>query len=240
MAHEGPFKLHFNDGDPSSEWTPPGLRIYLLSLSVPASRQHKDRSGEPVTGLLGPGGLGRKELGACHTFSCSKQPGLQGDAQSQSDPLIKNKWRVRGHPQHRGRNQDSVGIAGLLGPVFGPDAGAPIQAWHWDIRGAQAEQLLSGRRRQLPPLEPGKRFVQTEAAPGIQGWATCRGLLGEWSKSLNFAVGDGKELQGDLGDLWRKRNLVAEEEGGGERCSSVILPHVLCTSTAGGQHSQVL
>ena len=49
----------------------------------------------------------------------------------------------------RGRNQDSVGIAGLLGLVFGPDAGAPIQAWHWDIRGAQAEQLLSGRRRQL-------------------------------------------------------------------------------------------
>ncbi|CAL8300092.1 unnamed protein product [Boreogadus saida] len=102
-----------------------------------------------------------------------------------------------------------------------------------------------------PPLEPGKRFVQTEAAPDIQGWATRRGLLGEWSESLNFAVGDGKELQNSLFstrykdlfcagreiwvDLWRKRNLVAEEEeGGGGRCSSVILPHVLCTSTAGG------
>lgn len=32
---------------------------------------------------------------------------------------------------------------------FGPDATASIQAWHWDICGAQAHQLLSLCHRQL-------------------------------------------------------------------------------------------
>lgn len=32
---------------------------------------------------------------------------------------------------------------------LGPDAGASVQAWHWDICGAQAHQLLSLCNRQL-------------------------------------------------------------------------------------------
>lgn len=48
-----------------------------------------------------------------------------------------------------------MGFGGDSGPAragwacLGPDAAASVQAWHWDICGAQAHQLLSPCHRQL-------------------------------------------------------------------------------------------
>lgn len=41
------------------------------------------------------------------------------------------------------------GPARAGGACFGPDAAASVQAWHWDICGAQTHQLLSPCHRQL-------------------------------------------------------------------------------------------
>lgn len=56
-------------------------------------------------------------------------------------------WRVS--PVGFGEIQDQDGPARAGWACLGPDAGASVQAWHWDICGAQAHQLLSPCHRQL-------------------------------------------------------------------------------------------